>query len=72
MTIDGNAGPSKPPLVVVEAGYETWRILGPTILYGGEWDDGRYEDRRYEELCVVNGPIRKAFERLKELEKARA
>ena len=58
-------------LVVLEDGYETWRILGPTILFGDKWDDGRYTDVRYEELCIVKGPIRKAFDRVAELERGR-
>jgi hypothetical protein len=58
------------PLVLLQDGYSTWRILGPHVLYGGDLGlEG--SDRRYEELATVRGNLFDATARLHELEKGR-
>jgi hypothetical protein len=58
------------PLVLLQNGYETWRILGPHVLYGGDLGvEG--PDRRYVELAIVKGTLYDATARLHELEKGR-
>ncbi len=62
------------PLVLLQAGHDTWCILGPGYNYGRSATFPRtseVEDRRYEELAVVHGDLRTACERLAQLEKGR-
>jgi hypothetical protein len=60
------------PLVLLQNGHETWRILGPHVLYGGELGVSEGQDRRYVELATVHGSLYDATARLHELEKGRS
>ncbi len=60
------------PYVLVEVTSQHWRIMGPDILFGEEFDNGDYTDRRYVEVCTVFGPLRDALDRLGQLERGRA
>lgn len=60
------------PLVLLQAGYGTWRILAPTPRFGANIGVNEGPDRRYEELATVRGNLYDATARLHELEKGRA
>ena len=58
------------PLVMVEAGYDTWTILEPGYNYDNYLDNSG-QDRRYVPVCTVKGSLYEATERLHQLERGR-
>lgn len=60
------------PLVLLQVGLTTWRVLGPRPGFGVNIGVNEGPDRRYEELATVRGNLYDATARLHELEKGRA
>lgn len=66
----------KAPLILLESGFNTWRILEPGYDFGaymglGSHPSRNQEDRRYSEKCIVKGSVFEALTVLHELEASR-
>lgn len=56
-------------LVLLEAGYEQWQILGPAEGFGNDLHIGDMKDRRYQVLCTIKGDFWLAMKHLTTFER---